>query len=204
MPHHDDLEDDPRDLRDWLYGKLMQGNQPGGGQLSGPDPGYALDPQPPHRWKRLRKYVILLAGAAAAVMAAMFLRDTTLDPGRHGEAQPRQLASVPRETVYAQRTVRVHSGAGDEFPVVRTLTRGERVVAGPRDSKRWTQLFDTGGQPIGYAYVSGGNLTHELPRDSTQAATAICGDGTLSYSKHRSGTCARHDSVATWINRPEN
>jgi hypothetical protein len=31
------------------------------------------------------------------------------------------------------------------------------------------------------------------------AATARCKDGTLSYSKHRSGTCAGHGGVAQWM-----
>ena len=30
-------------------------------------------------------------------------------------------------------------------------------------------------------------------------ATAICNDGTYSFSKHRSGTCSRHGGVAVWL-----
>jgi hypothetical protein len=30
-------------------------------------------------------------------------------------------------------------------------------------------------------------------------ATAICNDGTFSYSKHRSGTCSHHGGVAVWF-----
>jgi len=30
-------------------------------------------------------------------------------------------------------------------------------------------------------------------------ATAICGDGTYSFSLHRSGTCSHHDGVAQWL-----
>ncbi len=30
--------------------------------------------------------------------------------------------------------------------------------------------------------------------------SAICRDGTYSYSKHRSGTCSHHGGVATWLN----
>ncbi|WP_084068950.1 DUF3761 domain-containing protein [Paraburkholderia heleia] len=29
-------------------------------------------------------------------------------------------------------------------------------------------------------------------------ATARCGDGTYSFSQHRSGTCSRHHGVAEW------
>jgi hypothetical protein len=35
-------------------------------------------------------------------------------------------------------------------------------------------------------------------------ATAICQDGTCSYSQHRSGTCSYHGGVKQWINRPPN
>jgi len=31
-------------------------------------------------------------------------------------------------------------------------------------------------------------------------ATALCRDGTYSYSKHRSGTCSHHGGVARWLN----
>jgi len=30
-------------------------------------------------------------------------------------------------------------------------------------------------------------------------ATALCGDGTYSFSQHRSGTCSHHGGVAKWL-----
>lgn len=33
---------------------------------------------------------------------------------------------------------------------------------------------------------------------SRSIPTADCKDGTVSYSKHRSGTCSRHGGVAKW------
>jgi competence protein ComEC len=35
-------------------------------------------------------------------------------------------------------------------------------------------------------------------------ATAICNDGTCSYSQHRSGTCSHHGGVGEWVNPPPN
>lgn len=35
-----------------------------------------------------------------------------------------------------------------------------------------------------------------------EGVTAICKDGTYSYSQHRSGTCSGHGGVAQWINPP--
>lgn len=34
---------------------------------------------------------------------------------------------------------------------------------------------------------------------TTTSATAICRDGTYSYSQHRSGTCSHHGGVAHWL-----
>ena len=40
--------------------------------------------------------------------------------------------------------------------------------------------------------------------DPLQGVTAICNDGTYSYSQHRRGTCSHHGGVKQWINRPPN
>lgn len=37
-----------------------------------------------------------------------------------------------------------------------------------------------------------------------QGVTAICEDGSHSYSEHRQGTCSHHGGVKQWINRPPN
>jgi len=37
-----------------------------------------------------------------------------------------------------------------------------------------------------------------------QGVTAICEDGSYSYSEHRQGTCSHHGGVKQWINRPPN
>ena len=41
-------------------------------------------------------------------------------------------------------------------------------------------------------------------QDPHANATALCNDGTYSYSKHRQGTCSHHGGVKRWINRPPN
>jgi hypothetical protein len=40
--------------------------------------------------------------------------------------------------------------------------------------------------------------------DPLQYVTAICNDGTYSYSAHRQGTCSHHGGVKQWINKPPN
>jgi hypothetical protein len=37
-----------------------------------------------------------------------------------------------------------------------------------------------------------------------QGVTAICMDGSYSYSQHRQGTCSHHGGVKQWINKPPN
>ena len=53
-----------------------------------------------------------------------------------------------------------------------------------------------------YTNVSG-NTVHSPAYSSTGAipsgATAECGDGTYSFSQHRSGTCSHHGGVSQWL-----
>jgi hypothetical protein len=46
-----------------------------------------------------------------------------------------------------------------------------------------------------------GNTVHSPAYSATvpSGATARCGDGTYSFSQHRSGTCSHHGGVATWL-----
>jgi|SRR5215204_1044858 len=54
-----------------------------------------------------------------------------------------------------------------------------------------------------YYTNSSGNQVHSpaYTTDSSvpSGATAKCGDGTYSFSQHRSGTCSRHGGVAQWL-----
>ncbi|WP_439383339.1 DUF3761 domain-containing protein [Amycolatopsis lexingtonensis] len=49
-----------------------------------------------------------------------------------------------------------------------------------------------------YYRNSDGNCVHR-PSDNPSGATALCKDGTYSYSQHRSGTCSGHGGVRTWL-----
>lgn len=52
-------------------------------------------------------------------------------------------------------------------------------------------------QSTGYTNVDGNYVPS--PSSSPVGATARCGDGTYSYSQHRSGTCSHHGGVAQWL-----
>ncbi len=43
--------------------------------------------------------------------------------------------------------------------------------------------------------------TNYTPRKTSEgaAATAVCRDGTYSYSQHRQGTCSHHGGVDNWL-----
>jgi hypothetical protein len=84
------------------------------------------------------------------------------------------------------------AGAG----VDRLHTR--HAVAAPTSSS-------TGSCGSAYYRNSRGNC---VPRPSTDPTltpdgpTAVCADGTYSYSQSASGTCSHHGGVATWIHHP--
>jgi hypothetical protein len=119
-------------------------------------------------------------------------------------------APQQRETYYAHGQVNVRSGAGPSYAVVRTLARGERIEVGEADASGWAPAYD--GSRIGYVYLRGTRLRPEAPgsrrepeperhraRNAPSGATAICRDGTYSYSAHRRGTCSHHGGVAQWL-----
>lgn len=52
----------------------------------------------------------------------------------------------------------------------------------------------------GYYTNSNGRQVHrpKCNESHDSRATALCRDGSESYSKHHSGTCSHHDGVAEW------
>lgn len=60
-------------------------------------------------------------------------------------------------------------------------------VPGPNDN----------GGGSGYTNSDGNHVNS--PGSNPNGATAICGDGSYSYSQHRSGTCSHHGGVAQWL-----
>ena len=48
---------------------------------------------------------------------------------------------------------------------------------------------------------SSGNIVHSPAKAPSvpQGATAVCGDGSYSFSQHRQGTCSHHGGVSRWL-----
>lgn len=115
----------------------------------------------------------------------------------------------PRETFYIHGDLNVRGGAGKDFAKLRTLRRGDRVTLGAKDARGWAPIYDAIGQREGYVYRASDNVRSYAPRAAAAArarprrhpsgATALCRDGTYSYSASRRGTCSWHGGVARWL-----
>ncbi len=63
------------------------------------------------------------------------------------------------------------------------------------------------GKPKGHPFYrsSDGEMVHQpttAPNAAYGPVSAVCRDGTTSYSHHIRGTCTHHGGVAEWKNRP--
>lgn len=115
----------------------------------------------------------------------------------------------PRETFYLHAAMNLRAGAGKGHARVRTLRRGERVTLGPKDAAGWAPLYDGDGRREGYVYRASDNVRTSAPRAEPPrprarpthpaGASAICRDGTYSYSRNRRGTCSHHGGVRAWL-----
>jgi hypothetical protein len=78
---------------------------------------------------------------------------------------------------------------------VQTSTAMPLVVLTPSPTKQSNLSNDN------YYTNVDGNTVHSPAYSNTvpAGATAKCGDGTYSFSQHRSGTCSHHNGVAQWL-----
>ena len=76
----------------------------------------------------------------------------------------------------------------------------ETTTAEPKPAPKTTAHAAPAPAECGADYYrnSDGNCVHR-PSSNPAGATALCKDGTYSYSQHRSGTCSGHGGVRTWL-----
>jgi hypothetical protein len=116
----------------------------------------------------------------------------------------------PTETLYAHQPINVRSGPASGYARVRTLARGDQASVGAADASGWAPVYDWAGTREGYVFRASGRLRADPPasrhRSHTRTqesrpsgASAVCRDGTYSYSAHRRGTCSHHGGVSSWL-----
>lgn len=83
------------------------------------------------------------------------------------------------------------------FGLVLTLLVGATV----EDASARGYAYRYTGHPSSHYYTNvDGNRVHRPVFNNARpaGATALCGDGSWSFSQHHSGTCSHHGGVANW------
>ncbi|MEV4055566.1 DUF3761 domain-containing protein [Amycolatopsis sp. NPDC049688] len=120
------------------------------------------------------------------------------DAGNLGVLAPTTSAySTPTETPTPPSVPETSSAAA---PAVTTTPAAPKTAAPNSKAPRTTTPAAPAPTGCGADYYrnSDGNCVHR-PSDNPSGATALCKDGTYSYSQHRSGTCSGHGGVRSWL-----
>ena len=103
--------------------------------------------------------------------------------------QSASIVDAPRPSIAAQ-----HRATPAQVSEAQSVAP-ERVVTTPTPP-----ILDSGSAGNGYTNVDGAYIPSPRYSNTVPAgASAQCGDGTYSFSTHRSGTCSHHGGVATWL-----
>jgi hypothetical protein len=88
-------------------------------------------------------------------------------------------------------------------PLARTVSTGTAVnTFAPALQRRRARSSRRTPRRSGRSYINVEGIRVPSPvhsRSVPAGATAQCGDGTYSFSRHRRGTCSRHGGVARWL-----
>jgi hypothetical protein len=80
----------------------------------------------------------------------------------------------------------------------KSTTAAENTASGAAKTAKSTTKQATGSMAAAAAPAAGKNASAHATAPAG-AVTAKCKDGTVSHSQHRSGTCANHGGVASWM-----
>lgn len=160
----------------------------GPGAMWGPPPPPRPEPdsRPLHHRKRvwLGGVALFLCGAAITGMGTQGQADQANAAAR---AQPAAMATATTTTTAtvtaspsAAPTPTITVTAASTVTVTATATITADSATQPPDGSSW------GGSAGGYT------------TDPGYGPTALCNDGTYSYSAHHRGTCSHHGGVAVW------
>lgn len=128
---------------------------------------------PQGKWK-------LPALVALSILSLVFLQ--ALFTGGQPNTAPSQSGQTQSQVKYAETTNQVSPTPSTQVP----------ESSQPSNSELSNDNYYTN---------SGGDTIHSPAYSNTipAGATAICGDGTYSFSQHRSGTCSHHGGVYQWL-----
>ena len=146
-------------------------------------------------WYKKRRY-ILPVGAILGLGALSSLGGSTQPSEQSIVAPAVQEAALSAPIVSA--TTSHPTAATTTLQPLREAT--PTVRAAPTVSHTDTPT-DSGLSNNNYYTNSSGNEVHSPAYDNVvpAGASAQCGDGTYSFSQHRSGTCSHHGGVAEWL-----
>jgi hypothetical protein len=158
--------------------------------------------------------LIFLASFAFLIVCCIF---TTLIPSGSGStptAAPTITAIIYKEAIVVRDSSLPTPTYTFTPTAVNALTPSRTPIPIPTGTAVTPFLLPTKVPTSTFAYIyedlpsyyypdtsSGGSSGGSSSADTSDygLASAICRDGTLSYSSHRRGTCSHHGGVATWL-----
>jgi hypothetical protein len=144
--------------------------------------------------KSVVRLLAVFAVPAAVVLAGCGVATVPTVPGVSQVDAP---ASVVVTTIAALTTPAAPQIPDTQAAIAPPVQQAP-VVQAPVQAAPPNDAANCGGD---YYINSDGNCVHrpEQAPAAPAGATAKCGDGTYSFSQHRSGTCSHHGGVAEWL-----
>jgi uncharacterized protein YraI len=127
-----------------------------------------------------------------------------------------------QQTRYTTTELNIRSGAGSSYTILHTIPSGQQVDVLYKAGGSWVAVDYSGIKgfvnsnyltgypkhsqhiktvPHYYKNIDGDRIQSPTHSDrAPNGATAVCNDGTYSFSRNRRGTCSHHGGVDYWLN----